>query len=570
MSEKIEIKTKDKIKVLIIDDDVLIRTTIADFLIDAGYEVITAEDGKKGLDFFLSGFVDIIFVDLKMPYIGGHELITVIREKSVDIPIIAISGKGSLDDAIEALKRGAWDYLSKPIMNMNILEHIINNALEKSKLQIENRNYRNFLEKQVGKQTLEIEHRRAELERINKKLQVEIEEKAKKEKLLIESEEKFRQMAENSGEIFWLYDINEKRFLFISPIFEDIWGLSRDEIEVEPEKLKEFIHGADFDNTVYSKNFFTNKKINYEYRIVRPDKQERWIKENSFPVKNSYGETIRIAGISADVTNEKKMELENKRQQENLIQADKMVTLGTLVSGVAHEINNPNNYVMFNSSILLKFWNDFKKVLDDYYSQNGDVLISGLPYSEVRENFPRIVNSIMDGSSRIKHIVNSLKDFARKNYSGLDQNVDINSVVDSSVTLMNSKILKATDNFRVEKGAVLKIRGNYQQLEQVVINLIDNACYALKGKNDFLTITTGCNFQKRKVFVEIKDSGKGMDSEVLKHILDPFFTTKREDGGTGLGLSISYNIVREHNGTIEFNSKPEEGTTVVVTLPVTM
>ncbi len=276
-------------------------------------------------------------------------------------------------------------------------------------------------------------------------------------------------------------------------------------------------------------------------------------------------ETIRKLEKEMEVR--KQAEELNTRQQKELIQADKMSTLGILVSGVAHEINNPNNYMLLNSNNLTDIWKDLQPLLDKYYKEKGDFNVSGLPYSEIREEIAPLISSITDGSERIRKIVDSLKNFSRKDPGSLNEKVRIYDVLDASVTILTNLIKKSTHHFNWDCPEDLPyIKGNFQQLEQVVINLISNACQALESKEAKIDIRVYSKAEK--VIIEIKDTGKGISPEDLTHIMDPFFTTKRDSGGTGLGLSITYSIVKDHGGDLNYESKPGKGTSVILTLPV--
>ena len=130
-------------------------------------------------------------------------------------------------------------------------------------------------------------------------------------------------------------------------------------------------------------------------------------------------------------------------------------------------------------------------------------------------------------------------------------------------------IKNSTDNFNIHEEPDLPlIKGVPQRLEQVVINLISNACHSLTDKRQYITLRSGLNKEKNHVYILVEDQGIGIDEKDLQYIFDPFFTTKRDSGGTGLGLSISYNIVKNHGGDLIFESKPGEGTKATIILPV--
>jgi C4-dicarboxylate-specific signal transduction histidine kinase len=286
-------------------------------------------------------------------------------------------------------------------------------------------------------------------------------------------------------------------------------------------------------------------------------------------VRNSKGHRVGFRGIARDITERKRAEAQARLHQEQLFQASKMVALGTLVSSVAHEINNPNNFIMLNTPILLEAWENARPILEEYYEKNGDFLLGGMTYSQMRENIPILLSGVLDGSARIKQIVDDLKHFVRQDSPDLTQSVDINAVLKSALSLVSNLIAKSTNHFSIDYGEKIpSLAGNFQRLEQVVINLIQNACQALTDPRRGISVSTSYREETGNVLITIRDEGIGIPPESLPHVTDPFFTTKQGFGGVGLGLSISSRIVEEHGGKMTFTSEPGKGTTVEVLLPV--
>ncbi len=272
--------------------------------------------------------------------------------------------------------------------------------------------------------------------------------------------------------------------------------------------------------------------------------------------------------IVRDISERKRVEEETSRQQQYLIRADKMISLGLLVSGVAHEINNPNSIALLNLPLLTRSWESAKPILDEFYEENGDFAIGGIEYSEMRNRLPRICHDLEESAMRIKQIVVDLKDYARQESSGQMEPVNITEVVKSGVRLTSNSIHKSTKRFVTNYASgSLMVKANKQRLTQVIINLIQNSCEAMSDTELSLEITTRYNKEIAGVEISIKDEGTGIAPEDLKQVTDPFFTTKRSIGGTGLGLSVSAGIVKEHNGVMHFYSEPGKGTEVVVVFP---
>ncbi len=278
----------------------------------------------------------------------------------------------------------------------------------------------------------------------------------------------------------------------------------------------------------------------------------------------------RTEELALEVAERKRALEELKLHQDKLIQADKMASLGILVAGVAHEINNPNGLILLNMPILKEVYQDAEEVLDARYRNQGDFTLGGLPYSRMRDEVPHLLDEMQEGANRIKRIVEELKDFARQDTSAAVETVDFNAVVQTAVRLVDSSLRAATSRFEAKYGTSLPpILGNAQRIEQVVVNLLLNACQALPDMEHSIFLATSHDSAAGAVVLKLTDEGLGIAPEHIPHLTDPFFTTRRESGGTGLGLSVSATIVKEHNGTLEFDSTPGSGTTVTLALPGT-
>jgi len=256
-------------------------------------------------------------------------------------------------------------------------------------------------------------------------------------------------------------------------------------------------------------------------------------------------------------------------QQQQLIQADKMSSLGILVSGVAHEINNPTGLLLLNLPVIHEAWLDCQEILEERYEQQGDFVLGGLAYSTMRNEIPAMITDMNDGALRIKRIVNDLKDFSRQDSIDSREPFNLNDVVATAIRLAENSINSSTDNFSVKysKSAPI-VTGNAQRIEQVIINLILNACQSLTARSNGIKMRTFSRSDNRHICLQIIDEGCGIEERNLTRLLDPFFTTRREKGGTGLGLSISSGIVKAHEGELLFESPPNSGTTVTLKLPV--
>jgi len=255
-------------------------------------------------------------------------------------------------------------------------------------------------------------------------------------------------------------------------------------------------------------------------------------------------------------------------REKQLLHADKMTSLGILVAGVAHEINNPATSMMLNAPNLKKAWNSFYPILDEHFKDDMDAMICMMPYGDLRSRIESMLTAIEDGAFRIKRIINELKDFSRPSGAKLEDSIEVNQVVNKSLGLMKTIIRKTTSSFSVTYEAGLPlIEGSPHQLQQVIVNLLVNACQATVNHKQPIQVSTSMDQETGFIIIEIKDHGQGVQPDDLKKLKEPFFTTRRDKGGTGLGLSISAKIVSDHRGLLEFNSEYGNGMTAKVYLP---
>lgn len=286
---------------------------------------------------------------------------------------------------------------------------------------------------------------------------------------------------------------------------------------------------------------------------------DRYLQVQATSIFDQAHEVQGIVEFYRDVTLEKTYE-------QQLHQADKLAALGQLVSGIGHEINNPNQFIRGNIKIVRQALEDLLPIVDEYVRSHPDLKVARLKYPFFREHIMTLVDDMSHGSERIKQIVDALRGFVRRDDGLLLDRVDINTLVEASVRLVENEVHKRAVVCLDLGTGIPSFTGNSQKIEQVLVNLLVNAGQAIeedqKGRITVHTRADGPN-----VVVEIADNGRGMNEQTLKKIFTPFFTTKRARGGTGLGLALSYRIIAEHSGTIAVASEPGRGTTFTVTIP---
>jgi len=262
---------------------------------------------------------------------------------------------------------------------------------------------------------------------------------------------------------------------------------------------------------------------------------------------------------------------------QQLLQSEKLASIGQLAAGVAHEINNPVGYVHANVGSLESYVQDIFAVLEAYETVTG-TLPSGTPgLSQLEEekktrdlaflqtDIPALISESKEGLSRVRKIVQNLKDFSHPDEGSFSWS-DIHQGLDSTLNIVHNEIKYKAEVHR-EYGPLPKVQCNLSQINQVFMNLLVNASHAIKEFGT-IHIRTGQD-EPSTVWIDITDNGCGIPEESMTRIFDPFYTTKPVGKGTGLGLSLSYSIVQRHHGKISVNSTAGEGTTFRITLPVT-
>ncbi len=256
-------------------------------------------------------------------------------------------------------------------------------------------------------------------------------------------------------------------------------------------------------------------------------------------------------------------------RQQQLVQTEKQASLGQLVAGIAHEINNPVQFIYGNMAILAEAFSDVLPLLDEHSATRPDLRIARLDYPFFRKQVPILLGDMANGAARIGAIVRDLKTFARRDEGALDEIVDLNEAVQASLRLLHD----VTRHVRIVEDLdpqLPRLHGNLTQLEQVVVNTVQNAAEAIRrdARDGVIRVRTRAEDGGRRVRLSVQDNGGGIAPEVRHRIFDPFFTTKQRSGGTGLGLSITYGIIQQHGGEIAVESEVGAGTVFHFVLPV--
>ncbi|MEO1209257.1 MAG: PAS domain S-box protein [Cyanobacteria bacterium J06638_20] len=422
------------------------------------------------------------------------------------------------------------------------------------------------------------------------------------ETALAESEAKFRRLVEDADDL--IYTIaSDGTFMYLSPQFTQMSGYEVDECLHEPFAL--LVHSDDLADVMASnQRLFTTgeKQSGLELRLKHRDGTWVWVTCNHSPIKDATGQVAGLQGIARDVSDrkaaeaalkQKAQELEQtldelQRAQLQMIQGEKMSSLGQLVAGVAHEINNPVSFIYSNIPPANRYIEDLLNLIYLYQihypkpPEDIQAEIEAIDLEFLTHDLPKILASMKIGAERIREIIGSLRTFSRLNEADYKA-VDIHAGLDSTLVILKHRFKATSDRPAIQ---IIKDYGDLGlvecyagQLNQVFMNILANAVDALEDRDrqrpyqeierspSQITIRTK-PIGADQVSIHILDNGPGIPDAVRQNIFDPFFTTKPVGKGTGMGMSISHQIITEnHSGTIQCFSVPGQETEFVLEIP---
>ncbi|MGZ4962153.1 MAG: ATP-binding response regulator [Limisphaerales bacterium] len=500
-------KSKKPIRLLHLEDSAADAQLMSDMLAEdhLACEIVRARDAGEFDAALSERQFDVILCDYNLPGYDGISALIDARSKHPETPVIIVSGSMGEEEAVKCLQLGATDYLLK-----DRLERFVP-AVKRALLEAE-------------------EHRK----------------RRQSESELRESEERFRQLAQHSSEVFWFSSIHPEKLLFVSPAVEKIWGQPAQHFYEDIGAAWKAVHIEDQGRVreAWQSCVAGNAaRFEEEYRVVQANGEVHWVLDSRTSIRDEAGKVVRISGVTTDIT-------ERKQVQQQVLRTQRLESLGTLAGGVAHDLNNALAPILMATELLrLEFGNEGASHLD-----------------------------VIEGSARRgAGMVRQLLTFAR----GTDG--ERLPVQPRQLLVEMEKLIRGTFPKNIQLKTVWpkklgNIIGDPTELHQVLLNLCVNARDAmpeggvltLKADNVEIDHVYSAAVPDAKpgryVVWRVEDTGTGIPSAILDRIFEPFFTTKGEKG-TGLGLSTVIGIVRGHNGFVRVYSAPQHGTTFAVYLP---
>jgi PAS domain S-box-containing protein len=370
------------------------------------------------------------------------------------------------------------------------------------------------------------------------------------------------------------------------------WGYSVADLMDGKITFSDLVHPDDLARVLGEVARYTSEGRNVydqEYRVVTAGQKLLWVADRTNVLRDAQGEVEFYDGVLTDITERQRQEQElatnlsdqrvlNKRLEEahnQLLQSEKMASIGQLAAGIAHELNNPIGFVHSNLGTLEGYLRDVMEIIDAYdkaAAEQGDSpqsaaivrLKEDRDFGFVRQDIVQLMAESREGLSRVRKIVQDLKSFSHVSEQDW-QWADLHQGLDSTLNIVWNE-LKYKCKVVKEYGDIPKVHCLISQLNQVFMNLLVNAGHAIE-KQGTITLRTSRRGDS-EVCIEVIDTGKGIAPEHLSRVFEPFFTTKPVGKGTGLGLSLSYGIINKHHGRIEVDSQVGVGTTFRVILPI--
>ncbi len=545
---------KGSLNLLIIDDDNVDRMALQRMLKQTEFNVDVKEANSKatGLAALRAQPFDCVFLDYQLPDGDGLMLLHELNNENIAVPIVMMTRQGSEELVVQMLHAGARDYLSKDKMTSQALGRIVRNIIQINQAE------------SVGR---EIRQR------------------------LAETSARLQYLIDNSPAIIYSAVPNgDFKITFVSENLRNILGYEPNEMLNDMNFWFERIHPDDQPGLMQRLPLLLAEggQQVYDYRFRHRNGEYLWMHDSLRMVYDESGKPLELLGSLLDLTARKTMEealrTEKEEQQAlirelqeargQLLQNEKMAAIGQLAAGVAHEINNPVGFINSNLNTLANYMKNIIEVIDLYqaaeplleqhetFAERVKTAKDNLDLDYIKEDVPKLVKECIDGASRVTQIVQDLKEFSHVDEAEW-QPTDLLQGIDSTLNIVNNEIKYKAEVVK-EYSELPPVECFASQINQVFMNLLVNAAHAIK---EFGTITIRTGIKDSDVWIEIIDTGQGIEPEHINRLFEPFFTTKPVGTGTGLGLSLSFSIVKKHHGRIEVQSKVGQGTCFTVWLP---
>lgn len=509
--------TSEARPILIVDDDEGICTLMGRHLERAGYTTAFAFSGQQAIDWLSSNRAALMLLDHRLPDMHGIHVINELGKLDIEVPFIVITGQGDERLAVEMMKRGALDYLTKNSGVLELIPSVIDQALSQ----------------------LDRDERLAQAERA-----------------LLEAEQRLAEIVRSLPIVLTSYDVNRKEYTLVIGPVKSILGVTDPAHLKEPEHLLALVHEGDREalHRALHDAEAMGQCTELEWRAVLQEDNVVWLSQRMVPVLDDDGTLLRIDSVIVDITQKKMADSQRQELETQLNRSEKLRSLGVLAGGIAHDFNNLLTIISGNAQFLRQ--------------------TAQLDAAQVKA-----VADIETAARHATDMTKSLRSFSRPSQPQM-QPIEANTLIKEGASFLRRLIPSRIDMDIDADRQPIHFNGDFGQMQQVLINLCVNSRDAIPSSGT-LTLqarqmpahslpsqfAAGRAGNEDYIRIRVTDTGHGMDTETREKAFDPFFTTKPKDQGTGLGLAMVYRIVEGHGGVIDLQSTPGQGTTVDIYLP---
>ena len=506
-------------RILLVNDDPGKLATFKAALDDAGHDVVGCPTIGEAVTCAQREPFAVAVIDVQCPDETSVELLGLLTRKNNKIQVVMNAAFQSLNSVKETSHEGSFTYFEKTDSSSNVLNHA-------------QRAFRAYATHSI------------------EELQTAM---ATSTGALEEQQAHFQHLVEHVQEVFWIALPDHSKLLYMSPRYETVWGRSCVNLFDHPHHLWDAVHPQDQEYVLTRVAEGEVTGFQAEFRIIRPDQAVRFIRAQTFPIRNALGEVVRMAGVAEDMTEERRVQETLVKTERQFRQASRMEAIGTLAGGLAHDFNNILTAILG-------------------YTELG---LASVPKGSRTQ---RNLQEVLTAGHRAKHLVLQILAFSRQSGQGKNP-TPIHTVILEALKLLRASI-PSTIEIRHSLMTEACVLADSTQLHQVVINLCTNAEYAMREKGGLLEITLeDSEVTEEKVRsmsglqvgphirLTVQDNGTGMSPDVLERMFDPFFTTKPIGEGSGMGLAVVHGIVANHGGALMVDSIVGQGTKIEVYLP---
>ena len=506
-------------RILLVNDDPDTLAALKAALGDAGHDVVGCSTVAEAVICAQREPFAVALIDMQQPDETGLELLGLLRRMNGQIHVVLNAAFQSLPSEKEITQGKTITFFENAQSSSIVLNHV-------------HRAFRVYVTQSIEELKAGMAIHTAALE---------------------EQQARFQHLVEHIQEVFWIALPDHSKILYMSPRYEVVWGRNCANLVDHPHDLWDAVHPQDQEYVLTRVAGGATAGFQAEFRIIRPNQTVRFLRIQTFPIRNSFGEVIRMAGVAEDMTEERRVQETLVKTERQFRQASRMEAIGTLAGGIAHDFNNILTAILG-------------------YTELG---LASVPKGSRTQ---RNLQEVMTAGHRAKHLVLQILAFSRQSGQG-KKPTPIHTVIQEALKLLRATI-PATIEIRHSLMTKASVLADSTQLHQVVINLCTNAEYAMRETGDLLEIiledwdVTEENVRSVSglqigphVRLTIQDNGAGMSSDVLERMFDPFFTTKPIGEGSGMGLAVVHGIVANHGGALMVDSMVGKGTKVEVYLP---